>query len=400
MIMKEEVMQRISAVYARPGMTLASPVFDNWGDIIIEDRTILGPKDIDKITNTGVGELFITNDYTADLQLRPIIDPLLSGAISKALRRFIIEIRTTLTNKSHHLLDTNPLKEYTRELVSQLSSIDAGDISINGCFSLKDYNFVHPVKVAAISILIGIAEKMFEPELVEMGMAALFQNIGYALIPHGILEKAGPLNEIELQIVQKHPVYAQEILNRYVEIEPSIIEIVLQHHERWNGGGYPGRLKHDEILKSAQIIGITDTCFALASKRPHREEFLPAFAIEQSIVTPKDAIEFIFAYSGELFNPELVRTFTSQIPVYPKGVKIKLNNGKEGVVCKANSGIVRRPQLIIYNKKRKYRLPSLPVEDNGGDKNKTTIETSMNWRHLDLSKGNQKRVFVTDTFDY
>jgi HD-GYP domain-containing protein (c-di-GMP phosphodiesterase class II) len=398
--MKEEVMQRISAVYARPGMTLASPVFDNWGDIIIEDRTILGPKDIDKITNTGIGELFITNDYTADLQLKPIIDPLLSGAISKALRRFIIEIRTTLTSKSHHLIDIKPLIEYTKELVSQLSSIDDGDISINGCFSLKDYNFVHPVKVAAISILIGISEKMSESELVEMGMASLFQNIGYALIPHGILEKAGPLNEIELQIVQKHPVYAQEILSRYVEIEPSIIDIVLQHHERWDGRGYPNKLRYDDILKPAQIIGITDTCFALASKRPHREEFLPSFAIEQSIVTPKDAIEFIFAYSGELFNPELVRTFTSQIPVFPKGVKIKLNNGKEGVVCKANSGILRRPQLRIYNKKRKYKLPSLPVENNEGDKNKITAETSRNWRNLDLSKGNQKRVFVVDTFDY
>ena len=116
-------MQRISSVYARPGMTLASPVFDNWGDIIIEDLTILGPKDIDKITDTGIGEIFITNDYTTDLQLKPIIDPLFSGAISKALRRFIIEIRTTLTSKSRHLIDINPLTEYTRELVSQLSSI-------------------------------------------------------------------------------------------------------------------------------------------------------------------------------------------------------------------------------------------------------------------------------------
>ena len=243
-------------------------------------------------------------------------------------------------------------------------------------------------------------EDMVATELIEMGIASLLQNIGYALIPPGILEKSGPLNEIELQIVQKHPIYAQEILNRYVDIEPSITDIVLQHHERWNGEGYPNQLKQDEISKPAQIIGITDTCFALASKRPHREEFLPAFAIEQSIVSPKDAIEFIFAYSGELFNPELVRTFTSQIPVYPKGVKIKLNNGKEGVVCKANSGVLRRPQLRIYNKKSKYKLPSLPVENNGGDKIKAAVETSKNWRDLDLSKGNQKRVFVVDTFDY
>jgi hypothetical protein len=393
-------MQRISAVFARPGMTLASPVFDNWGDIIIEEREVLGPKDIDKITNIGIGEIFITNDYTLDLQLKPIIDPQLSGAISKALRRFIIEVRTTLTNKSQPSIDISPLIEYTKEMVSQISIIDAGDVSINGCFSLKDYNYVHPVKVAAISILIGIADKMTEPELIDLGIASLFQNIGYALIPPGILEKAGPLNELELQIVQKHPIYAQEILHRYVEINQPIIDMVLQHHERWNGGGYPSQLKNDEILRPAQIIGITDTCFALASKRPHREEFLPSFAIEQSIVSPKDAIEFIFAYSGELFNPELVRTFTSQIPVYPRGVKIKLNNGKEGVVCKADSGVLRRPQLRIYDKKRKGRLPSLPSEGNSEAKNKNAIETFTEWKDLDLSQKNQKRVFVVETFDY
>jgi HD-GYP domain-containing protein (c-di-GMP phosphodiesterase class II) len=392
-------MQRISAVYARPGMTLASPIFDNWGDVIIEERTILGPKDIDKITNTGIGEIFITNDYTMDLHLKPLIDPQLSGAISKALRRFMIEVRTAITSKSHHIIEVNPLIEYTREMVSQLSWIDIGDVSINGCFSLKDYNYVHPVKVAVISILIGIADKMMETELIDIGMASLFQNIGYALIPHGILEKAGPLNEIELQIVQKHPVYAQEILHRYVEVNQNVVDIVLQHHERWNGGGYPLQLKNTEILRPAQIIGITDTCFALASKRPHREEFLPSFAIEQSIVSPKDAIEFIFAYSGELFNPELVRTFTSQIPVYPKGVKIKLNNGKEGVVCKANSGVLRRPKLRIYNKKNWQRMPSLPV-DSSEDRKKSSVEIPLEWRDLDLTKRNQKRIFVVDTFDY
>jgi hypothetical protein len=125
-------MQRISAVYARPGMTLASPIFDNWGDVIIEERTILGPKDIDKITNTGIGEIFITNDYTMDLHLKPLIDPQLSGAISKALRRFMIEVRTAITSKSHHIIEVNPLIEYTREMVSQLSWIDIGDVSING----------------------------------------------------------------------------------------------------------------------------------------------------------------------------------------------------------------------------------------------------------------------------
>jgi hypothetical protein len=85
--------------------------------------------------------------------------------------------------------------------------------------------------------------------------------------------------------------------------------------------------------------------------------------------------------------------------VYPKGVKIKLNNGKEGVVCKANSGVLRRPKLRIYNKKNWQRMPSLPV-DSSEDRKKSSVEIPLEWRDLDLTKRNQKRIFVVDTFDY
>jgi HD-GYP domain-containing protein (c-di-GMP phosphodiesterase class II) len=93
---------------------------------------------------------------------------------------------------------------------------------------------------------------------------------------------------------------------------------------------------------------MVDTCFALASKRPHREEFLPAFAIEHSIVTPMESIDFVMAYSGELFDPELVTMFVSNVPVYPTGVKVKLNNGQIGVVAKPNTASMGRPQVQLY----------------------------------------------------
>lgn len=393
-------MQRISVVHTRPGMILANPVFDNWGDIIIEEGIKLEPKDIDIIMDNGIGEIFITNENTPDLNLKTIIDPQLSGALSKALRRVIIETRTTLTSKSHQNIDINPLISYTKELISELSIADIGDASINGCFSLKDYNYVHPVKVSAISLLIGIAEGLTENELINMGLAALFQNIGYVLIPQGILEKSGPLNDIELQIVQKHPTYGMEILQRYTEVDQMVIDIIMQHHERWNGKGYPNQLKHDSITKPAQIIGIVDTCFALASKRPHREEFLPSFAIEQSIVSAQDAIEFILAYSGELFNPDLVRTFSSQIPVYPKGVKIRLNNGKEGMVCHANSGILRRPKVRIQNRTVRRTVSATTEGRTKGQRQKIEATVDHTWRDLDLTKNNQKRTFIVETLDY
>lgn len=393
-------MQRISAVYAKPGMVIECPVYDYWGDIVLEKDTTLGTKDIVTVGDTGIGEIFILNEYAEDIQLKPSIRPETSGALSKALRRIMIEARATMTNKSASTIDTSQLDHLVEETISELATANNDDISVSGCFSLKDYNYVHPVKVAIISLLIGRSVGMDEDELKNMGMAALLQNTGYVLIPQGILEKPGPLTESEIQMVQKHPLYGVEILQRYTSLAPEIIDIVSQHHERWNGSGYPAQLKQDAICKAAQILAITDTCIALASKRPHREEFLPVFAIEHSIVSPGDAIEFILAYSGELFNPDLVRVFATFVPVYPAGVKVKLNNGQEGIVCNTNTGIRRRPQVRVINGSGKNGGTESSTEAPGFEDASCEPVTRADYTNIDLARKSHRRLFIVETIDY
>jgi HD-GYP domain-containing protein (c-di-GMP phosphodiesterase class II) len=385
-------MQRISAVYAKPGMTIVTPIYDSWGDVVLEKDKMLDAKDIAAITDSGIGEVFISNEYTQDIVVQPVITPDLSGAVSKALRRVIIDVRTILTGKNQQSVDISQLKQYVIEIMEQLKSVDTGNASICGCFSIRDYNYVHPVKVCAISLLIGKTLNLDESQLINLGLAALLQNVGYVLVPQGILEKAGPLNDAEVQVVQKHPIYGSEILQRYGQEGYEIADIVLQHHERWNGSGYPFQLPGDGISLPAQILGITDTCFALASKRPHREEFLPVFAIEHSIVSPQDAMEFILAYSGELFNPELVRIFVSHVPIYPTGVRIKLNDGHEGVVYKSNEGLIRRPQVRIFPP---YIAPALEPENDGDHSDGESDSYD-----LDLAQKNHRRTFIVEAFDY
>jgi HD-GYP domain-containing protein (c-di-GMP phosphodiesterase class II) len=340
-------MQRISSLYAKPGMELARPVYDNWGDLALPVGATLDARDIAKVDDIGVGELFICNQKTEDINILPLIPPELEGAMSKALRRALIECRTMLISRSQQSIDLALINNLMDELIDTLASENRGDASIAGCYSLRDYNFVHPVKVAGLSVLIGKASGLSDRELKQLGMASLFQNVGYVLLPQGILEKPGFLNTAETKAVQRHPVYGSQILARYTEIGPEAVNIVLQHHERWNGSGYPFGLRNSGISQPAGILGMIDVCFALASKRPHREEFLPAFAIEHSIVSSQDAIEYVYAYSGELFDPALVKVFTKIVPIYPSGTMVKLNDGRIGIVSKSNPECVRRPKLRI-----------------------------------------------------
>ncbi len=393
-------MQRISMIYAKPGMELAQPVYDNWGDVVLAKGTRLDARDIAQIDDIGVGELFIIIRKAEDVQVCPQIPPDLEGAISKALRRMLIDCRTTLISRSQQIIDLVLVGNLMDEMLETVMAELKGDPSIAGCFSLRDYNYVHPVKVASLAMLMGKTIGVSRSQVKQLGMAALFQNIGYVLLPQGILEKSGFLNNAEMKALQRHPVYGSQILSKYTNVGPEAANTVLQHHERWNGSGYPFGLCKQDISVPARILGITDVCFALASKRPHREEFLPAFAIEHSIVSSQDAIEYVIAYSGELFDPELVKVFTRLVPIFPTGAMVKLNDGRIGIVSKSNPDCLRQPKVRIIggNTESSQELQDicdaceLDCDERQGKKDTK--------RDVDLSKDSKHNMLISELNDY
>jgi HD-GYP domain-containing protein (c-di-GMP phosphodiesterase class II) len=144
---------------------------------------------------------------------------------------------------------------------------------------------------------------------------------------------------------------------------------ILDHHERWDGSGYPRGLKGSDISSYTRIIAITDTYYALVSRRPHRQSYLP-----------HEAIEFIMAYSGELFDPELVRLFTKLVPLYPTGIMVNLNTGESGIISNAKPGFIGRPVVRICSDKYLKELTK-PYD-------------------MDLTESEHQHRLVTDVVEY
>ena len=127
-------------------------------------------------------------------------------------------------------------------------------------------------------------------------MASLIHDLGKISVPSEILSKPGKLTDIELRLVKTHPQSGYEILKN-ITLPCPIAQIVLQHHERLDGSGYPLGLKDKEILREAKIIGVADVVEAMASHRPYR----PALGIEK-------ALEEISKKTGIIYSPEVVDT--------------------------------------------------------------------------------------------
>ena len=370
-------MRRISAKHAKPTMMLGRALYDCFGKLLLKEGTKLSAIQVASLEEVGVGELFIMDKRVDDVTAWPLITPELEGSIAASLKQALQKAQHIIGSGKAQMMDLAPLRQGIFEMVQQLFPVAMGEPVVAGCHSIKDYDFVHPVKVTSLTLLMGKAAGLGQTELINLGMASLLQNIGYAALPQGIVDKEGPLTDAEVQIVQKHPAYGSEIVKRYGQVSEETSLIIKQHHERWNGSGYPNGVRARSICHGARILGITDSVVALVSNRPHRgcilpkeaQEFVNAFSgdlDDADFLRPHQAMEFIVAYSGELFDPDLVKIFTKELPIYPSGIMVKLNTGEVGIVSNSNCGYFSRPKVrICYDSE--MRDMDKPVDINLAD---------------------------------
>jgi putative nucleotidyltransferase with HDIG domain len=156
------------------------------------------------------------------------------------------------------------------------------------------YTAGHQNTVSQLSVAIAQEMKLPEDKIEGIRIAALVHDIGKINIPAEILSKPSKLNEMEFSLIKNHPKVGYDIL-RKIDFSWPVAKIVLQHHEKIDGSGYPQGLKGEKILLEAKIIGVADVVEAMSSHRPYR----PSLGIDK-------ALEEISQNRGILYDPEVV----------------------------------------------------------------------------------------------
>jgi HD-GYP domain-containing protein (c-di-GMP phosphodiesterase class II) len=140
-----------------------------------------------------------------------------------------------------------------------------------------------------------------EDEIIHIRRGALLHDMGKMGIPDEILQKPGPLTDAEWYVMRKHPELAYQMLSKIKYLEEAIT-IPYYHHERWNGSGYPHKLREKDIPLQARLFAVVDVWDALSSDRPYRKK-----------VPLNEVIDYLKNESGRLFDPEMVEKFTPLI---------------------------------------------------------------------------------------
>jgi len=191
-------------------------------------------------------------------------------------------------------------EELNRSYQRLKESINAILNTISKIVESKDpYTAGHQKRVSQLAVAIAQEMKLPPEKIVGIKIASLIHDIGKIGIPSEIMSKPNKLTAIELNLIKEHAQKGYDILQN-IDFPYPIAEIILQHHEKINGSGYPQGLKDDEILLEARIICVADVVEAMSSHRPYR----PAYTIEQ-------ALEEISRNRGTLYDPKVVDTCLS-----------------------------------------------------------------------------------------
>ncbi|MBL8511395.1 MAG: HD-GYP domain-containing protein [Betaproteobacteria bacterium] len=246
-------------------------------------------------------------------------------------------------------IQTQP-KEVYKEAVALVghmveSLLSTGDVMLHAMSDIMGEDaYYHSLNVTVLALMLGRTLQLSPQELEELGIGALFHDIGKTEIPQAILSKSGPLTRSELAHVEKHSLYGT-IIGKKIGLSPAALSIITQHHEYYDGSGYPDHLTAERISPMARMVAIINTYDNLCNP--------PSLADAQ---TPSEALSNIFALKREKFDQVYLKAFIRCLGVYPPGSLVLLSNDMPGLVLSASSSRPLRPNVLVYS-------PDIPKEE-------------------------------------
>jgi hypothetical protein len=192
------------------------------------------------------------------------------------------------------------------------------------------------INVSILATKVGSGLGYYGEELHRLALAGLVHDIGLFAVPQSVVTKSGRLTQEERTLIEQHPELGYQLVRRLGAEWEWLAAVVRQAHERWNGRGYPNRLKGRDIHEMAQIIGAVDVFDALVTPRPYRRRFFPHEAVRELLVAERSA-----------FPREIMKALVEQLSAYPLSTLVRLTTGEVGSVVGINAQFPLRPIVAV-----------------------------------------------------
>jgi HD-GYP domain-containing protein (c-di-GMP phosphodiesterase class II) len=348
-------MRLIATARAKDGTELGRDVLIGRPDGIplLRAGVIITPRYRELLVKAGVSAVYVEDQESEGIIVEPVVDDSTRAIATRAVSSAYNTAREALSRGERITPETvESLQEVVRQIMSQIETSGGVALALADLSSADGYTFQHSIDVTAAGLLIGYryfrdngwvdyrGERHFNElgqRLSTLGLGLLLHDIGKLAVPLGILNKPGKLTPEEWTIMKSHPRAGVDMLDGS-QWSPLVKAIVLRHHERWNGTGYPDGKAGEDIHQMARIAAVADVYDAITSERL----YAPARPAS-------DGVRAINEGNGTMFDPAVVEAFRKVVAPFPVGTEIELADGRKGVVAGVPDRALDRPTVRIID---------------------------------------------------
>ncbi|OIQ59145.1 Cyclic di-GMP phosphodiesterase [Moorella thermoacetica] len=341
-------MRKMPVEALKPGMVVARAIYSAEGRVLLNKGVTLKPSYLVRLRELGIPAIYIVDEVLGDLEVEDVISEQTRLQAIKAMKDLFGTCPQGKPTHTALLVDSARIQRVVNSLLEDLLSRKDLMLNLTDIRALDDYTFAHSVNVCVLALITGLTLHYSRSALMQLGVGALLHDIGKTCLPLSILNKPGKLTVEEYELVCRHPQCGFDILRLQEKVSLLSARVALEHHERYNGSGYPRGLKGEEIHEFARITGVVDVYDALTADRVYRRAY-----------PPHEAYEMLAGAGNFIYDYRIVKAFLFNVAAYPVGTLVELNNGEMGVVTGTARGHSHQPRvrLLYHSDGTPYKEP-------------------------------------------
>ena len=313
-----------------PNAILARPIYSDSGVTLLSENTVITDEIIDRLNGYGVQSLWIRVE-------KQEANSFSSEAINDDIKT---QIEHAISNKIH-FDNSDEMKEIAEEAINVINGIIEDENVMQCMVDIKrksDDIYSHMISTAVLSVIMAIKLKFNAEQVNNIGMGALLHDIGLCGSDMKFFNiEIEELDAQDKMFYRRHVIKGYELMNNYAWVPEAVKNIVLSHHEREDGSGYPFHKKADRISAEVKIVAICD----------YFDELVNGIGYNKRKIY--EVAEYLRTIGAYLFDYNYVTKIISQIAWFPNGSKVVTNEGDTAIVLSQNKGLPDRPVIKLLS---------------------------------------------------
>lgn len=339
----------------KEGSKLAKIVYDEQGRILLNHGVELTSTLIKRLLENGVMGVYVDDHYSTG-EIKDVISPELrnkaTGEIQKVFKsiraemdRQISSMTMTKDNMSKKLKMVADSKYFAKlddvisDMIEEITKNKEAMVGLVDIKNMKSFVYQHSIQVTVLSLMIGASMRLNKNQLKDLAIGAMLHDIGLSFIDKDLLIHRDDFTEAQEKEYLSHVELGHEFIKESTDLSVHARMGILEHHELFNGTGYPRGLEGTHIHLNARIIALANIYDKMAS------------ALDGKIIPPNELIEYVMGNAGKksIFDFDVAKHFVSKIIPYPNGTLIELSNGRKAIVVGYNHQQPLRPKLKLLD---------------------------------------------------